>query len=241
MSGRVLDVNGLNAGYDGSAVVRDLDLHVDAGEVVALLGPNGAGKTTTLLAVSGLAETIGGSITVLGRPGPSLKRAFRLARQGVAHVPENRGLFNQLTTRENVELGPAGKAGIPAVVELFPELERLLDRKVGLLSGGEQQMVALGRAIAGRPKLLMIDELSFGLAPALVERLLPVVRLAATEGDAGVLLVEQRTDLALEHADRGYVLSHGDLVATDSATRLKQDEALLRGTYLGDSEGDSAV
>lgn len=235
MSEKVLSISGLSAGYEGTAVVRDLSLEVSAGEVVALLGPNGAGKTTTLLAISGLVERLGGEISVLGKPAPKLSQAHRLAGRGVLHVPEDRGLFRQLSVRENLELGPAGRPGIARVIEIFPELEVLIDRRAGLLSGGEQQMVALGRAIAAEPRLLMIDELSFGLAPALVLRLLPVVRQAADSG-AAVLLVEQQVDLALRYADRGYVVSHGDLVMSGSAEELGNDESLFKATYMGSEE-----
>jgi len=235
MSETILRIDGMHAGYEASTVVRDLDLEVRAGEVVALLGPNGAGKTTTLLAVSGLVEVTRGEITVLGQPAPKLRTAHRLAGRGVLHVPEDRGLFRQLSVKENLELGPAGRAGITRVVEIFPELEKLMDRRAGLLSGGEQQMVALGRAIAARPRLLMVDELSFGLAPALVLRLLPVVRQAADDG-AGVLLVEQQVELALEYADRGYVISHGDLVRSGTANELSNDESLFKATYMGTEE-----
>jgi branched-chain amino acid transport system ATP-binding protein len=235
LSNRVLDIEGLSAGYDSCAVVRDLTLHVEAGEVVALIGPNGAGKTTTMLTISGFVEVLAGRIDVLGFPAPSLRRAHRLAGRGVVHVPEDRGLFLQLTAAENLELGAAGRAGIATAVEHFPELEPLLGRRAGLLSGGEQQMVALGRAIAARPRLVLIDELSFGLAPTIVERLLPAVRESAAAG-AGVLLVEQRTDLALASADRAYLLNHGDLVAQGPAADLLADEKLVRGGYLGVEE-----
>ena len=176
---RLLDLVGLHAGYDGVTVVRDLDLHVDAGEVVALLGPNGAGKTTTLLTVSGLLAPISGTIDVLRRP-PSTRRPQEVARRGLAHVPEHRALFADLTVRENLRLGRRhGPDDVAAVVESFPALAPLLDRKAGLLSGGEQQMLALGRALIGRPRLLLVDEMSLGLAPIVVERLLPVIRDAA--------------------------------------------------------------
>lgn len=235
MSDPILKITGLSAGYEGTAVVRNLDLEVKGGEMVALLGPNGAGKTTTLLAISGLAERLEGEISILGQSAPKLSTAHRLAGRGVLHVPEDRGLFRQLTVRENIELGPAGRAGVEATIEIFPELEKLIDRRTGLLSGGEQQMVALGRAIVADPRLLMIDELSFGLAPALVLRLLPVVRKAADSG-AAVLLVEQQVDLALEYSDRGYVISHGDLVMSGTAEELGNDESLFKATYMGSEE-----
>lgn len=224
----VLEIESMSAGYDNAAVVRDLTLTVEPGEVVALLGPNGAGKSTTLLAVSGLVSVLAGDIRVFGDSIVG-RQPYRIARSGVAHVPEDRSLFPSLTVRENLRLAGSDYTN---ALEMFPVLGRLLDRRAGLLSGGEQQMLAIARALGTRPKLLMIDEMSLGLAPVVVERLLPIVRTIADETGAAVLLVEQHVGLALELADRAYVLAHGDLVMSGSAVALRADPDLITSRYL---------
>lgn len=240
-TGPVIEVRGLRAGYDGIAVVRDLDLHVDAGEIVALLGPNGAGKTTTLLTVSGILGAIAGDVRVLGQP-VSSRRPHRIARRGVAHVPEERALFARLSTQQNLRLGcrtggwwrrARTNAETQAALELFPALRPLLTRRAGLLSGGEQQMLALARAIVARPKVLMVDEMSMGLAPILVERLLPTLRTVADETGVGILLVEQHVHMALELADRAYVMVQGRVVLEGSAASLAERADVLHACYLG--------
>ena len=229
---RALAIRSLDAGYGGIRVVRDLSLHVDAGEIVALLGPNGAGKTTTLLTVSGLIAPLGGEVLVFGTP-INARAPQRIARAGVAHVPEGRALFPALTARENVELAGRDRAAVDDALAHFPDLAPHLDRRAGLLSGGQQQMLALARGLATKPRLLMVDEMSLGLAPIIVERLLPVLRVVADTTGCGVLLVEQHVSMALSVADRAYVLSHGALVASGPAAALRDDLTAVASGYLG--------
>ena len=230
----LLEIENLNTGYNGVSVVRGLNLNVNEGEVVALLGPNGAGKTTTLLTTSGLVPIISGDIRVFGKSVKG-RRPHLIAREGLAHVPEGRSLFYQLTVAENLRLGAAkGAADVKKALGYFPALEPILDRRAGLLSGGEQQMLAMARALSVSPKLLMVDEMSLGLAPIIVERLLPILRQIATETGAGVLLVEQHVHMALEVADRAYVLSHGELAIEGKASDLAKDRSLIEASYLGE-------
>ena len=235
MTEPALRLDALTAGYDGPPVVRDVSLTVDPGEVVAVLGANGAGKSTTLRAISGLLPTATGTVTLAGQPLTKVSAAAR-ARLGIAHVPEGRGVFAGLTVAEHLRLGYRGERLDAALAyQYFPALAELRDRRAGLLSGGEQQMLAMGRALARHPRLLLLDELSLGLAPIIVERLLPIVRAYADSAGCGVLLVEQHVGLALDIADRGYVLSRGAISPGRAAADLRADHALILAGYLGES------
>jgi branched-chain amino acid transport system ATP-binding protein len=236
-SGHALAVRDLFAGYGGVPVVRELNLEVRPGEVVALLGPNGAGKTTTLETIAGLHRPISGEVELSGESIGG-KPAYVLAQRGLALVPEGRALFPGLTVREHLRLavGRGQRADREEeLLEMLPELRKCLGRKAGLLSGGEQQMLAVGRALVTRPRLLLVDEMSLGLAPVIVERLLPILRRAADELGSSVLFVEQHVALALEISDRAYVLAHGRIRLEGPAAELRERRELLAASYLGET------
>jgi branched-chain amino acid transport system ATP-binding protein len=217
------------------AVVRDLDLEVAAGEVVALIGPNGAGKTTTLLTLAGELPPVAG--TVRFRDDAKNAPLFRRARRGLAFVTEERSVFMGLSAAENLRV--AGVAPKDAI-EIFPELGPLMRRTAGLMSGGEQQMLTLARAIARKPALLLADELSLGLAPLIVKRLLETVRRAATEHSSGVLLVEQHVRQALAIADRVYVMQRGEIVLSGTVGEVRGRVDEIEATYLSDGSTPAA-
>jgi branched-chain amino acid transport system ATP-binding protein len=225
----LLECRGVACGYGSMAVVRDLDLRVGAGEVVALIGPNGAGKTTTLLTLAGELPVISGDVIFRGVP--TKAPLFRRARRGMGFVTEERSVFMSMTAAENLRIAGVSPARAFAV---FPELEPLMGRTAGLLSGGEQQMLTLARAVAREPKLLLADELSLGLAPLVVKRLLETVRRVATERSTGVLLVEQHVRQALHIADRVYVMQRGRIVISGPAEEVRGRIDEVEATYLSD-------
>jgi branched-chain amino acid transport system ATP-binding protein len=235
----LLEVTGLRVAYGGINAVKGIDLTVQRGELVTLIGANGAGKTTTLKALAGLLRPAGGAVRyedadVTGMP------AHRLVRRGLALVPEGRGVFPRLTIEENLAMGAYTRSDAAEVrtdydraYGLFPRLAERRRQLAGTLSGGEQQMLAIARALMSRPRLLLLDEPSMGLAPIMVHRIFETIRKVASEGTT-LLLVEQNAKVALEISHRGYVMESGRIVLADEARKLVMNEQ-VRHAYLGEA------
>ena len=232
----LLEVKGLRGGYGPIQVLHGLDFLVEEGSVTALLGANGAGKTTTLRALCGMIRAEG-DVLFKGQRITGMATE-EIARLGVAHVPDGRGTFMELTVEENFKLGAYtrrdGKvqADFARMWAWFPRLKQRWKQQAGTLSGGEQQMLAIARALLMRPKLLLLDEPSFGLAPLIVQEIFGIMRRIREESGVGILLVEQNANLALELADRAYLLETGSIVTSGPAAEIRQDEAIRRA-YLG--------
>ena len=235
----LLAVRNLVVSYGEIKAVKGIDLRIERGELVCLIGANGAGKTTTLKTLSGLLAPAAGDIVYDGGSIAGLP-AYELARKGISLVPEGRGIFGRLSVAENLQLGAYTcndtlqiKQDIERVYDLFPRLNERRKQKAGTLSGGEQQMLAIGRALMNRPKLLLLDEPSMGLAPMLVQKIFAIIKKIAAEG-VTLLLVEQNAKLALAISDRGYVLEGGKIILADSARSL-QNNPRVRQAYLGEA------
>ncbi|KAA3656561.1 MAG: ABC transporter ATP-binding protein [Chloroflexi bacterium] len=233
----LLEVNEIHTYYGNIHALKGVSLHVDKGEIVSLIGGNGAGKTTTLRSISGLLQPREGEIIFEGE-NLSKYRAHELVAKGVAMVPEGRGVFARLSVKENLEMGAFhrnDKDGIAEDIEmaynLFPRLRERMKQVAGTLSGGEQQMLATARALMSRPRLLLMDEPSMGLAPVLVETIFETIVDVNKQGTT-ILLVEQNAHMALQIAHRGYVLQTGEIVLSDSAKKLQQDSTVQKA-YLG--------
>ncbi|MEN3009151.1 ABC transporter ATP-binding protein [Pseudothermotoga sp.] len=234
----MLRVKNLTAGYDGIAVVFDVSISVDEGEFVAIVGSNGAGKSTVLRTISGLLKPITGEIEFLGRPIHKLT-AHEIVRLGIAHVPEGRHVFGKMSVKDNLLMGAYTLNDrvkisrlLKEVFDLFPRLKERENQKAETLSGGEQQMLAIGRALMADPKLILVDEMSLGLMPIMVDKVLDALKQINKEKRVAILLVEQKVQEALEIADRGYVLQTGRIVAHGSGKELLESE-LVKKAYLG--------
>jgi branched-chain amino acid transport system ATP-binding protein len=233
----LLDTRALHVGYGSVTAVRELSLSVAQGELVCLIGANGAGKSTTLKALAGIQAVTSGSIHYDGHAITGMPAHLRV-RKGIALVPEGRGIFARLTVFENLQLGAYARSDAPGVnrdldyvLSLFPRLAERRRQIAGTLSGGEQQMLAIGRALMSRPRLLLLDEPSMGLAPIMVQKIFEIIRRIAANG-VTLLLVEQNAKLALEVSDRGYVMESGRIVLADAAVALLANP-LVQDAYLG--------
>lgn len=231
----MLKVNSINVYYGNIHALKDISLEVHTDEIVALIGANGAGKSTTLKTISGLMRTKTGSITLMDED-ISHTDAHRLVSKGLAHVPEGRRIFLQMTVLENLEMGAYTqpgyvKDGIKDVFERFPRLKHRKNQIAGTLSGGEQQMLAMGRALMSKPKLLMLDEPSMGLAPILVQQIFDIIKELHAAGTT-ILLVEQNAEMALRIADRAYVLESGRITISGTGKELAQSDSIKKA-YLG--------
>jgi len=235
----LLELKDLQVAYGGIQAVKGIDLSVDQGELVCLIGANGAGKTTTLKGITGLQPIKSGKIHYAGEDITG-KPAFQLVRKGLSMVPEGRGVFGALTIEENLAMGAyarddraAIKDDVERVFGLFPRLKERRKQTAGTLSGGEQQMLAMGRALMSRPKLLLLDEPSMGLAPLMVQKVFETVMAVSKEG-VTILLIEQNAKLALEVSSRGYVMESGEITLQGKAKQLLSDPK-VRAAYLGES------
>jgi branched-chain amino acid transport system ATP-binding protein len=235
MIAAAVSAESLYAGYDGVPVVRDFNVRAAEGEIVALLGPNGAGKTTILLTMAGLLPPIDGEVCISGERLPS-RRPHEASRRGLALVSDDRALFSTMTVRENLEVARRRNGmTVDEVLAVFPALRSRLKVRVGMISGGEQQMVAVARALIQQPRVLLVDEMSAGLAPLIVRELFESLRQAVTETGMTIILVEQHVDLALANADRAIVLVHGEVVLTGTAQEIRADSRQLEEAYLSHS------
>ena len=234
----MLEVTGLHVAYGGIQAVRSITFHVVEGETVALVGANGAGKTSTLKAISRVIDTVGGDVHFCGKKITHIA-PHDIIREGIALVPEGRGVFPRLTVLENLAMGAFlrnDKSEIAADLEkmygYFPRLKERATQLAGTLSGGEQQMLAIGRALMSRPKLLLLDEPSMGLAPIMVQKIFEVIRSVAAEGMT-ILLIEQNAKLALESSQRGYVMESGEITLTGESAELLNNPK-VKAAYLGE-------
>ncbi|POZ62617.1 ABC transporter ATP-binding protein [Chromobacterium alticapitis] len=234
----ILEVKNLQVAYGGIQAVRGVDFHINQGELVTLIGANGAGKTTTLKTLVGMVKKSGGNILFDGKDASTIP-SHDFVRHGLAMVPEGRGVFAKLTVEENLQMGAyyrddkaAIQNEIEHVYELFPRLKERRLQLAGTLSGGEQQMVAMGRAMLSKPKLLLLDEPSMGLAPIIVEKIFEIIQMVSKQG-VTMLLVEQNAKLALEVSQRGYVMESGRITMSGNAKELL-DDPRVRNAYLGE-------